>query len=239
MSKNMTNEHRILQSIFENQSLMPKNLQQDIYDYVEADLDGKDVKSLFPALDTYLDNCDGQDGDYLAVLSVLETENSGAFGEPPVSFWLDTKEIREQIDKPSIPEQVKQWFINEFSQPIVQLSQDLLDAFTPPLEPQFVKGDDHLFFEYSIENEIDDMNISMTAKSSRQNPERCSLSIGVDIPSRDGWPHLGGIEVMLKESGESMNTVAVQKTDAHGTVIFKELERSQLPDLLVQIDESR
>jgi len=168
---------------------------------------------------------------------VLGAEKEETLLEPPTPFGLDMKKIRVQIDKLSKVKEIEEWIINECNQLIIQLSQNLLDAFTPSPQLQYVKGD-RPFFEYSIKNEIDDLNVSLSAKSSHQDPEICSLSVDIGIPSRDGWPHLGGIEIMLKENVDDINALAVQKTDAHGIAVFKQIERSKLPDIVVQIDES-
>jgi len=113
---------------------------------------------------------------------------------------------------------------------VIQFSSDLLQSWQPPtLQPAYFKsGQPAPIFEAEIDEGLDDLSVAIDVKPQRQDPALLDISVGIDVPSRGGWPNLGGIEVLLKRDE---TVVRREWTDAFGQIVFSHVPRSDVDDL--------
>ena len=74
--------------------------------------------------------------------------------------------------------------------------------------------------EVTLVHPDNDLEVSIKATAKKSDPRHCTVTVGVDIPSRGGWPHLGGTQVTLNRPGASPER---HITDAFGNASFGEV----------------
>lgn len=82
----------------------------------------------------------------------------------------------------------------------------------------------------------DDLEVVISAEAMRGQPEQVLLIVEVRIPSRGGWPNLGGSSVVLHRGERSVET---QLTDAFGKAIFSGISYEELDQLNFEINPFR
>lgn len=115
---------------------------------------------------------------------------------------------------------------------VIALSAEALRAFQPP---QLVPGAALKAGgpqPLALARHEDDLAVTITVAERRDSPARCTVMVHVDIPSRNGWPHLAGSQVSVKARGAAL---VRQTTDAFGNVVFEDIERDALERLTFTI----
>ena len=86
---------------------------------------------------------------------------------------------------------------------------------------------------YALTGQLDDLNVRINVEPSRRDPQRTTVEVEVDIPSRGGWPNLAGNVVTLGRGAEQL--LEEQETDAFGRALFEDVSVEDLPLLVFEI----
>jgi hypothetical protein len=128
----------------------------------------------------------------------------------------------------------KPWHLDALGRLVIEFSAELVRALQPPAYAAALKSGAEpgavLFLD--VADAVPDVHVSITAERTRTDPTRCTMSVEVMIPSRGGWPHLAGSQVVLKR-GDLVQ--ATQITDAFGKVIFMGIAEEDLDQLVFEI----
>jgi hypothetical protein len=87
-------------------------------------------------------------------------------------------------------------------------------------------------FQLALQEGIEDLEVTVTATVKRSDPNHCTVTIEVNIPSRGGWPNLANTEVVLKRDD---SIVATHITDAFGKTVFEKVATDELAKLSFEI----
>jgi len=228
--------------------------QEEFVVYIEAEQDGLNGAIEYPELHAQLQSCNSCYRLYTEVKELLEIVQRDTLVEPPVKadfvlpVSIDSVEMASAFEKrghdgialeeptttfidTSAQVQKEQdahavlWTFNRMGQLLVALSADLLNSFQPSPQTSYLKTTVRELFTIQSPNIADDLTVTISAHTVRRNPEQCTLAITADIPSRNGWPNLGGTTVTLLLEEEE---AATELTDAFGTVVFTEIACTSL-----------
>jgi hypothetical protein len=224
--------------------------EQMLYVYVDAELEGKDVETLFPevhsAVQTYAELAQ-QYEDLKAILWAEQREN---LKQPPIAADFDFSYLKTELpvteaEQPiaatnshGVRSQVatKPWWWDSVGRVIIAFSHELLQSLqSSPLQMAPVKSaasHSGSQLQYVVQGEEDDVHVEIAVRDARDHADCCDIAVSVEVPSRGGWPHLGGSQVILKRDDEWQET---QSTDAFGKALFLEIAKADLPYLVFQI----
>ncbi|MCB0061164.1 MAG: hypothetical protein KDE19_03580 [Caldilineaceae bacterium] len=194
--------------------------QEEIIVYLEAEQSGKNPANEYPALHAQLQSCPTCYTLYAELKELLAMERDGTLVEPPIQARfivpvLDTvatghravvAKSGEAVAKKVRDGQAVLWTFTELGQLIATLSTELLAAFQPDLQPSYLKAASQELFTIHSPAIAEDLNLTITAQTGRRDHEHCALTVTADIPSRGGWPNLGGITVKLLLDTEELAT---------------------------------
>ena len=130
------------------------------------------------------------------------------------------------------------WRLDGLGRLIVELTDELLGRLLPPArQPTYAlaglkSAAPGTLFELPIEAPEADLNVTIQAEGERAAPDRCTLSVQVEIPSRGGWPHLAGTEVTLRQS---IGEPSQEWTDAYGEAVFEGVPIENLAGLVIEV----
>lgn len=209
--------------------------QEEIVAYIEAEQDGLNASVQFPEIHAQIHSCRSCYRVYEELQELLEMARAETLVEPPLAadFVLPVQDevasdghvIVERAGASQTSGQSVQqrdthsvlWTFNEIGQMIAAFSIDLLQSFQPSPQLNYLKAPMRELFSLQSPEIAADLNITIAAHTKRRDPEQCTLTVTADIPSRGGWPNLGGTAITLLLDAEK---VATEVTDAFGTVIF-------------------
>jgi hypothetical protein len=135
---------------------------------------------------------------------------------------------------PANPPASQPWRLDTLGRLVIQFSTDLLRSLQPPLlQPSYLKGDAPAALNYTLTDQLDDLNVRINVEPSRRDPQQTSVEVEVDIPSRGGWPNLAGNTVTLRRGAEQLPEE--QETDAFGKALFEDVSVEELPLLVFEI----
>lgn len=214
--------------------------ENDLAAYVEAELAGDDAAARLPAAATHLASCASCAAAYAELRSLFAAEQAGAFEQPPVPLAIDYGYLERHtpiVEEAPAVEAPKPWRLDELGRLLIQFSVDLLArlAPSPALQPSYLKGATAGLI-YSLTGEIPDLDATVRVTPSRGDASSVTVTVEVDVPSRDGWPNLGGTVVRLLRGGEELDT---QETDAFGRAVFERVPMEALAELVVEIQAAR
>lgn len=130
----------------------------------------------------------------------------------------------------------RNWAMDNLGRLVIEFSTQLLDTVQPAPQLAFAKSgpgqSNCSLFDLTID-EYDDLAVQIEGKQSRSQPEKCDLAIAVDIPSRGGWPMLGGIQVAVRRGDLLLKS---QETDAFGQASVTNIKQADLPKLVITVD---
>lgn len=129
------------------------------------------------------------------------------------------------------------WQWDELGHLIIQFSADLIYSWRPLAygTAGLKKAASSNLGQCSVETNTD-MQVVIMAEEQRYDPTSCVLTMQVNIPSRGGFPNLGGTTVILKRGQE---TLASQLTDAYGEAVFEKISLRDLPHLMFEIEPEK
>jgi hypothetical protein len=127
--------------------------------------------------------------------------------------------------------------VDELGRLLIQFSAGLLArlAPSPALQPSYLKGP-AAALTYSLTGEIPDLDTTVRVTPLRQDTSSVTVTVEVDVPSRDGWPNLGGTAVRLLRGGQELGS---QETDPFGRAVFERVPAEALAELTIEIQAER
>lgn len=227
----MSKTRSILEAVFDDAPL-PEACQAcraSLAAYVDAELAAQPAAGLYPMVAEHLAGCTDCLQVYKELSSLLSLERQGQLQPPPAKPTFDFGYLPQKAGTPT----QRPWRLDELGRLIVALSADLLHSLQgPALQPSYLKGEAGAGFELVLAEGLDDLQVSIHAEPRPRQPGRIDLAVGVDIPSRGGWPNLAGSAVTLRRGSDVLDQ---QDTDAFGKVVFEDVPVDDLPSLSFEI----
>jgi hypothetical protein len=219
--------------------------QDELSSYIDAELDNLPAATLYPALHSQLASCESCRVAYEELKALLMMERRENFATPPVSGTFDFTYLTElpkivadsedAIRTERVVDHVT-WRLTDFGRLIVVFSAEFMQSLQPVLpRPASLKSASSDLFAVSSLDIADDLKVIIAAREKRRDRDHCTITVDADIPSRGGWPHLGGTAVTLSIGGREVETLY---TDALGKVVFDGIARKDLSQLAVIVTPS-
>lgn len=208
--------------------------------YVEAELNGQPVAALYPELKQALDECENCHTAYLELKELLQLVQKDELVEPAAPATFDFSYLKRATAAPPPISTWEQsinhvtWRLLNLKKLVVSLSDDFIQSLqTPSLQATTLKsvGDD--LFQLVSPAMAPDMAVTISARAKRRQPDRYVIGIDVQIPSRGGWPNLGGSSVTLLVDGQAVET---RETDAFGKVLFDGVGHADLAQVELWVE---
>jgi hypothetical protein len=132
------------------------------------------------------------------------------------------------------------WRLDELAgRLIIEFSAELLRVLqSPAYQPADAtvglksKKSSRTLCQLSLKEAVKDLEVTITAEETRDDPSRCTVIVEVNIPSRGGWPNFADTEVVLKRDEQELET---QLTDAFGEAVFEGIATDDLAHLVFEI----
>jgi hypothetical protein len=239
---------RILAELYADDTKMERLChanQDELYAYVDAELNNLPVATLYPLLHSQLATCESCRLVYEDLKALLTMERNGTLVQPPVPASFDFTYLTQSVGagaKPVSANRVEKvvdhilWHLTDVGRLVMALSAEFVQSLQLDApQPAFLKSTANDLFAVSSPDIADDLRVTVTARAKRRDPERCTITVTADIPSRNGWPHLGGTAVTVMVGGREVETLS---TDAYGKVIFADIDRNDLAQLVLTVTPS-
>ena len=218
----------------DEEDLMTCQECQDLLpEYLQAEAEGRADDAQWHLVAFHLETCPHCSAECATLSELLELAHRERGEEPPRYPVPDLSFLRRAKDGPPQPLSIP-WRLDELGHLIIEFSAEVLRAFQMPayavsgLKSKPPKA----LCQISLKEAVEDTEITITVEEMRADPVRCTVAVGVDIPSRGGWPNLAGTEVTLKRGELELNT---QTTDAHGEAVFEGIATDDLPHLVFEV----
>lgn len=220
--------------------------QHDLPGYIEAEVHGRNAAQSYPELHAQIAQCDSCRGAYQELKDLISLEDAAGFAEPVQEAVFDLSYLKSPAEIPpeaSLPyehppaEQAVQrgWHVSELGTYVLALSEELLESLLPSTpQPVFQKRTDRTLFETASPALDGKLDVVVTAKEQRHDPARCTVMVTAKSPGKS-WPQLGGTQIELWVDAETKQTLS---TDAHGRAVFDNIDKSKLPQLIIQAHPS-
>ena len=220
--------------------------QAAIVAYIEAEL-AQGHAAADSALQGQLATCVSCHTLYTELKALLQLERTAQLVEPPsatfdLTFLQETASLQSQLrSQPALAppptttrSQVDslRWRVNELGHLLVALSTEFLDSLQPAPQAAYLKAPVRNLFTVTSPSLGSDLIVTIAVNTPRRQPEACIVSVTADIPSRGGWPNLGGTTVKLALDDA---TIATGTTDAFGKVAFAGIARTDLSRLQLTV----
>jgi|GEM_PF-6125613 len=242
MSDNLKDQRRILQMLFDDPQDETENCRDLIYNYAEAQIEGKDVAALFPETHEYLEDFGDEDEYYQTILSDLEAKKSGQLEAlPPGYKYNDQKAFPPAFpSKSDVQARDNRFVFTEQANGniLIRLAQEFLDTLSNlSIEPQpvFVRSEASELFK--LESVVDDngkTKVTIGANRIDDNDDSCSLTVEL---AKEGvaWPNLKGTAVKLTDT-EAQQEIEEKITDPFGIVTFDQVAVDKLGSIAITIE---
>lgn len=168
----------------------------------------------------------------LARLAEFLAEEEGVFPSIPAvedSTWTRRKGVEWQFLK-----ETGHVLFRLAEETLHQITFNLQQALQPPTG-RLVYGPPRgqfRLFETTLKEEVEDFEAIIAFDTNWADPKHCALTVAVDIPSRGGWPHLGGTEIILKQNEAIIGT---KITNSFGQTVFEGIATDSLGQLTLEI----
>ena len=164
-------------------------------------------------------------------LMELLAQAQGEQGAEPSSYpVLDMSFLNPTTSRP--------WRMEGIGRLVIEFTSELLAGLRmsgPALTPVGLKTD-ALATElrpFTLIGEVEDEDVTITIEPARGESARCTVIVQVDIPSRGGWPNLGGTLVILRRGAVTLGS---QMTDDLGNAVFERVAADGLAELVFVIE---
>jgi hypothetical protein len=222
----------ILQALFEDEGFPTPDCapcQEQLAATVDAELAGQPAAVRFPTVAAHLGQCSACQQAYQELKALLALERSGELAAPPVAPSFDFSYLPARPARPAAAPAVRPWRLDELGRLVIQWTADLLASLSgPALQPAMLKSAAPAGLRYELTDDLDDLAVRIEVEPQRGDPQRWTVEVAVDIPSRGGWPHLAGNLVALRRGDETLDQ---QETDAFGKAVFENVSADDLPQL--------
>ena len=222
----------------EEDQLTCHECQDFLPDYLQAEMDGRAHQDRWRPVALHLETCPHCSAVYATLSDLAELAYGERGVEPPRYPVPKLPFLRAK--KAASPQPLKiPWRLDEVGRLIIEFSAELLRALqVPAYQPAYatirLKSDQarRVLYQFSLKEAGEDLEVTITAEERRDDPARCTVIVEVNIPSRGGWPNLGGTEVKLKRGEQELET---QWTDAFGKAVFEGIDTDDLGHLVFEI----
>lgn len=226
----------ILQAIFADEGHPTPDCapcQEQLAAFVDAELAGQPADQRFPAVALHLGQCATCQQAYQELRALLALELAGELATPPAPASFDFSYLPGRPAAAAAPAQPKPWRLDALGRLVIEFSAELLRSLPgPALQPALLKSDAPAGLRYELADAVDDLAVRIEAEPQPRNPQRLTVEVEVDIPSRGGWPHLAGSVVALRRGDELLDR---QETDPFGKAVFEDVAAADLPQLVFEI----
>ncbi len=218
---------RIVEEVFGDEA-MNTNRPEDnaLHAYVEAQVRGDNVATLFPDVHAYLASIKQQDDHYQALLHVLRQEQAAHLETPPVPARFSFSYLQKAV--PSVPN----YFV-ELGRLVIKLSRQFVEQATsaPRLQPSYLKSNaEPVVFETVIHDQTRSFKTKLIVKHNKSDRSVYGLSVSIETAKRH-WPHLGGIPVEITMGTQQL----AQVTNAFGSSLFPAIPIDALDSLMIVV----
>lgn len=240
-------QSRILRALLENDALLESTCRpyadHTLLDYISAELNGQDAAALYPAFHKHLAQLPECWQEYSEMKQLLLLERTAQLVAPPLPGTFDLSFLRKGAaplkDMTAAP--VAPFWRLAADRVIIAFSTEVLQTFQPPaVQPAYATAraeqGAQIRYQFALMQEVEDLRVTVTVRDKVTHPDRCTLIVEADIPSRGGWPNLGDTEVVLKQGDQLREQ---QQTDAFGKVVFADIPSSDLAHLVIEIAPDR
>jgi hypothetical protein len=207
-------------------------------EYVQAEQSGREGEARWERVAAHLASCPHCAEARAALEVLLDLAYGAPGGRPERAPAPDVAFLPPSPRETPAPRETPLWRLDELGRLIVELTDHVLGSLLPQARPAahalagLKSAAPGTLFELPIQVPDADLNVTIQAEGERAAPERCTLCVLVDIPSRGGWPNLAGTEVTLKQAG---NAPSLAWTDAYGEAIFEGVPVENLAGLVIEI----
>lgn len=227
----------LLQALFDDEGFPTPDCapcQEQLAAYVDAELAGQPAGVRFPTVAAHLGQCAACQQAYQELKALLTLEQNGRLAAPPVVPFFDFGYLPPRPARPATQPASRSWRWDELGRLVIRWTADLLASLPgPALQPAMLKSGAPAGLRYDLVGELDDLAVRIEADPQRGDPQRWTVEVAVDIPSRGGWPHLAGSIVALRRGDETLDQ---QETDPFGKAVFENVSASDLPHLSFTIE---
>jgi glutaredoxin len=220
----------------EEDSLTCKECEDLLPDYLQAEREGQAHAPRWRAVALHLETCPHCSAEY-ATLSDLVALAYGERGVEPTRYPVPELSFLRP-DRPPQPIHMP-WRLDELGRLVIEFSAELLrvlqsSAYQPAYATVGLKSkkSSRTLCQLSLKEAVKDMEVTITAEETRDDPSCCTVIVEVNIPSRGGWPKLADTEVVLKRDEQELET---QLTDAFGEAVFEGIATDDLAHLVFEI----
>jgi hypothetical protein len=166
--------------------------------------------------------------DELVELTALAQGERGV--EPPPYSVPDLSFLDPTMSRP--------WRVEGLGRLVIEFTSELLAGLRmagPALAPMGLKADAPaaMLQPFTLVGEIEDQDVTITVEPMHNQPAHCTVVVRVDIPSRGGWPNLGGTLVTLRRGAVTLGSRA---TDDLGNAVFERVATDDLAQLAFVIE---
>lgn len=220
----------------EEDSLTCQECEDLLPDYLQAEAEGQAHVPRWRAVALHLETCPHCAAAYATLTDLVALAYGERGVEPPRYPVPELAFLRQKKDRHSQPVSIA-WRLDELGRLIVELSAELLHALQlPAYQPAYatarLKSEKKTLFQLALKEAVKDLEVTITAEETRDDPTRCTVSVQVHIPSRGGWPNLADTEVTIKRDEQELET---QRTDAFGEAVFEGIATDDLAHLVFEI----
>lgn len=201
--------------------------------FVDAELAGAAVEARFPAVAAHLAQCSHCQQAHQELRALLHLERAGKLAVPSAPARFDFSYLPSRPPAAAAPAQPKPWRLDALGRLVIEFTAELLRNLPgPTLQPAMLKGEPLASLRYELADVVDDVAVRIEVEPQRRNPQRLTIEVDVEIPSRGGWPHLAGSVVALRRGDELIDK---QETDSFGKALFDGVPAADLPQLVFEI----
>lgn len=207
--------------------------QQQLDEYVTAQLNGRHVRAEFPWVARHLDACVDCAHAYALVYDVAHADQTGTLPTPAAIPDPDLSFLQQ-----SLADRLRRALTQTGNRLTLQLDAALRTLLIPPPAAALVRSGASGRYHPAIltlpPDQLPDADppFTLTAYADSQQPDRCLVEVTVHPPGQS-WPDLGGRAVTLTTADGSQTAA----TDDWGVAAFPDVLQAALDTLVLSIEQ--
>lgn len=221
----------------EKDRLTCSQCQDQLPDYHQAVMDGQSDESRWRPVSLHLAVCPHCGAMYTNFTDLINMANEDE-GTEPSYYPVPRLDFLRRKKSRSLQSITMLWRLVEVGHLVVQFSTELVHGLTPLVpQPAYIARQKSslssaILYQFILKDAIENLKVTMTVEQEHDNPDRCRVIAEVNIPSRGGWPNLGGIVVILSRDEQVLET---QMTDNFGEAVFEGIAIADISHLTFDI----
>lgn len=231
---------RILAFLKDDDDIVDPSCRNLLHAYIDAELANEDAASRYPEVAACLAASAQFREEYEIVKTLLAQEADNEWIQPPITADFDFTYLKTA--RPPRPQYTLSWVLNRIGNLVIELSTKLADRpymapLSPEQEPQLIvsgafRSEQQQLTHFLLKGAIDDLEVEIMAEEQEGDATQCQLIVGVNIPSKGGFPNLAHTKIIMRQ--EEADPV-VQQTDAFGKTVFRQVAITALGHLTFEI----